>query len=133
MEENLASEEIHLYLEYSRRDLDAARSNLNAGYYHIVVSRSYYAMFYAANALLSSKDITRSKHSGVLSAFGEFFVKTGLIETQYAKMFGNAFTARLVSDYDVITTTDKSTAEDILNDANRFVLRVEKHFRESGK
>lgn len=133
MEENLASEEIHLYLEYSRRDLDAARSNLNAGYYHIVVSRAYYVMFYAANALLSSKDITRSKHSGVLSAFGEFFVKTGLIETQYAKMFGNAFTARLVSDYDVITTTDKSTAEDILNDANRFVLRVEKHFRESGK
>ncbi len=120
--------ESRLYLEYARRDLRAARSNLNMGYFHVVVSRAYYAMLYAASALLSSKGITRSKHSGVLSAFGEYYVKTGLIEPEYAKMIGRAFDSRLDSDYDVVYQVDQSTAEEILRDAQRFVDRVEDYF-----
>ncbi len=76
------TEECRLYLDYARRDLQAAESNLNLGFYHITISRAYYAMFYAASALLASKGITRSRHSGVLSAFGEQFVRTGLIPSR---------------------------------------------------
>ncbi|MBM3143509.1 MAG: HEPN domain-containing protein [Chloroflexi bacterium] len=127
MAENLHSEEIRLYLENARRDLEAARSNLELGYFHITVSRAYYAMFYAASALLASKDIYRSKHAGVVSAFGEYLVKPGLIEKEYGKAFGNAFSSRLVSDYDMITSVEKTGAEAILNNANRFVRRAEKY------
>lgn len=77
--------ESRLYLNRARRDLKAAESNLKLGYYYIAVSRSYYAMFYAASALLASKGVVRSKHSGVMSAFGEYFVKTGIIEPDHAK------------------------------------------------
>jgi uncharacterized protein (UPF0332 family) len=120
--------ESRLYIEYARRDLRAAASNLDMGYLHVVVSRAYYAMLYAASALLSSKGITRSKHSGVLSAFGEYYVKTGLVEPEYAKMIGRAFDSRLDSDYDVVYQVDQSTAEKILIDAQRFVERVEDYF-----
>jgi len=131
MEENIHAKEVQLYLEHAQRDLDAAQSNLETGFFHIVISRAYYAMFYAAHALLASKDITRSKHSGVQSAFGEYFVKTNLIEKEYARTFGNAFSNRLLSDYDAIFTTEKSMAEAILHDAEQFVARVEKYFTES--
>jgi predicted nucleotidyltransferase len=40
-------------------------------------SRAYYAAFYAAEAALLSLGETRSKHSGVLSAFGLLVVKQG--------------------------------------------------------
>lgn len=120
-----------LYLDRARRDLKAAESNLKLGYYYIAVSRSYYAMFYAASALLVSKGVVRSKHSGVISAFGEFFVRTGIIEADYAKAIGNAFDSRLDSDYDVAFTIEKEAAEDILADARQFVSRVERYFEES--
>jgi len=38
------------------------------------VNRAYYAIFYAANALLCSRRLERSKHSGVLAAFRQHFV-----------------------------------------------------------
>lgn len=128
MAENRPSEEIRLYLENAKRDLKAAQSNLELGYFHITVSRAYYAMFYAASALLASKDIYRSKHAGVVSAFGENLVKPGLIEKEYGKAFSNAFNSRLISDYDMITSTEKASAEFILDNANRFVKRAEKYF-----
>lgn len=57
---------IPLYLDRAHQDLQAAESNLRQGFYTVAVTRAYYAMFYAANALLAAKGISRSKHSGVL-------------------------------------------------------------------
>lgn len=133
MDEDIGSAEIRLYLENARRDLKTAQDNLDLGYYHVVVSRAYYAMFYAASALLASKEIYRSKHSGVQAAFGQHFVKTGLIEKEYAQMIDHAFEARLDSDYDMIYTAKQGTAEILLDDAKQFVARVEEYFRESDK
>jgi uncharacterized protein (UPF0332 family) len=93
-----------LYMDRAHDDLQASRAILGQGFYGVAVTRAYYAMFYAASALLSSKGIARSKHSGVHSAFGEHFVKTSLIEVEYAKMLANAFDSRLDSDYDVLFT-----------------------------
>jgi uncharacterized protein (UPF0332 family) len=44
------------------------------------VNRAYYAIFYAANAMLATKGLERSKHSGVIATFRQHFVKTGMVE-----------------------------------------------------
>jgi uncharacterized protein (UPF0332 family) len=69
----MAQPDVSLYLSRARRDLEAAESNLLHGYYAVAVTRAYYAMLYAASALLATKGISRSKHSVVLAAFGEHF------------------------------------------------------------
>ena len=124
------NEELDLYLDHAHRDLKAAKSNIEIGFNHVAVSRSYYAMFFAVSALLASQNIYRSKHSGVRSAFGEYFVKTGIIEKDYARIFGNAYDSRLGSDYDAVYTVDKETAEDMLEDAQRFVRRIEMYLKD---
>jgi uncharacterized protein (UPF0332 family) len=124
--------EIQLYLSRAQRDLQAAQSNLEQGYYDVTVTRSYYVMFYAASALLASKELSRSKHSGVRSAFGEYFVKTGLIEVEYARMLGHAFDSRLDSDYDLTFSASQSLAEEILRDAQKFFERVEQYLHREG-
>jgi len=124
--------ETELYLQRARRALQQAKDNLDLGYYDVATSRAYYAMFYAASALLSSEGVSRSKHSGVHSAFGEHFVKAGLIETEYAKMLGHAFDSRLDSDYDVRFAAEQTLAEGILCDARRFVDRAEGYLRQAG-
>ncbi len=128
----MAAPEIPLYLDRAHQDLQAAQTNLQHGFYGVAVTRAYYAMFYGASALLASKGISRSKHRGVLSAFGEHFVKTGLIETEYAKMLGHAFDSRLDTDYDIAFTAERALAEEVLRDAQRFVGRCEEHLRQAG-
>ena len=124
--------EAELYLERAHNALQQTKDNLNLGYYDVAISRGYYAMFYAASALLVSKDISQSKHSGVHSAFGQYFVKPGLIEPQYRQMLVNAFNVRLDSDYDVRPTLNRAVAEDILRDAHQFVERAAVYLQQEG-
>lgn len=124
--------DVQLYLDRAHVDLLAAESNIRQGFASVAISRAYYAMFYAASALLASKGMSRSKHSGVHAAFGEQFVKTGLIEPEYARMLINAFDSRLDADYEVDSFLDSEVAEAILNDTKQFVARVERYLQEAG-
>jgi uncharacterized protein (UPF0332 family) len=128
----MAQADISLYLDRARKDLEAAQGNLELGFYAVSVTRAYYAMFYAASALLASKGITRSKHSAVLAAFGEQFAKPGLIEADFAKAFGHAFDARLDSDYDITFVAAEALAKEVLSEAHRFVDRGAHYLREVG-
>ena len=50
-----------------------AKNRLNS-----TVNRLYYSLFYAILALLETKNLASSKHSGVRSLFNQHFVKTKL-------------------------------------------------------
>ena len=89
------------------------------------VNRAYYAIFYAANALLQKENLASSKHSGVLALFRERFVKTGRIEAEFSTTYGKAFEARMESDYDVDEWPDPALAERMLAGAEKFVHRIE--------
>jgi len=124
--------EIELYLKRALNALQQARDNLDLSHYDVASSRAYYAMFYAASALLASKGISRSKHSGVHSAFAQCFVKPGLIEPEYSRMLVNAFNVRLDSDYEVKPSIGRTLAEDILRDARQFVKRATAYLQQEG-
>lgn len=124
--------EIELYLERADQALQQAQDNLKLSYYEVATSRAYYAMFYAASALLVSRGISRSKHSGVHSAFGQYFVKPGLIEPEYSRLLVNAFNVRLDGDYGMQPVISRAQAKDILGDAQRFVARAEVYLQQEG-
>ncbi|MBI5957026.1 MAG: HEPN domain-containing protein [Chloroflexi bacterium] len=130
--EQMSILDARLYLDRARVDLLAAKSNIQQGFHGVAISRAYYAMFYAASALLASKGLSRSKHSGVHSAFGEQFVKAGLIEPEYARMLINAFDSRLDADYEADFTAGREVAETVLDDAKKFVARIERYLQEIG-
>ncbi|MFQ5813415.1 MAG: HEPN domain-containing protein [Anaerolineae bacterium] len=80
---------ISAYLTRSHEDIDTARLLFANGRYKVALTRAYYAIFYAASAMLLSEDIKRSKHSGVQS-----FIKSGIIEAEYSGIYGAARDAR---------------------------------------
>jgi len=123
----MANPSSSIYMEAAEEALTGARYNLHGGYYAIVATRAYYAFLYAATALLLTKDITRSKHSAVLSAFRQHFVRTGLIEPQFSDAFGQAFEVRMAADYDVLGTIDEKQAQEVIANAARFVQRVKQY------
>ncbi len=73
--EHASQYEVALYVENAQQMLKVAAHNLADGFYGSAVNRAYYAIFYAANALLATQGITRSKHSGVIAAFRQYFVR----------------------------------------------------------
>jgi uncharacterized protein (UPF0332 family) len=83
-------EEVLRYLARAERALDAADTLAKAGFAPDAANRTYYAMFYAAQAVLKSEDVDVTKHSAVESEFGHRFAKTGRIDPKYHKMLINA-------------------------------------------
>jgi uncharacterized protein (UPF0332 family) len=124
--------EVALYIKRAHEMLEVAVHNLAHGFYGSAINRAYYAIFYSANALLATQGITRSKHSGVIAAFRRYFVKPGLIEGKYSRIYGRVMDNRHVSDYEIQLPIDAQGAEDDLHDARRFVERIEQLLQHEG-
>jgi uncharacterized protein (UPF0332 family) len=115
------SEEIRLHFERAAECVDDANLLLDNGRYAAAVTRAYYAMFHAATAVLLTKDIRRTSHRGILSAFGEQVVKTGLLDRSFHRYFREAFDLRQQSDYEPVVDVDTKHAKQILSRAVDFV------------
>ncbi|WP_240922723.1 HEPN domain-containing protein [Thermococcus sp. Bubb.Bath] len=124
------NEEVKLLLSNAHGSLNAAEILLEQGFYRDAMSRAYYAMFYAASALLRAKGIITKSHRGVIAKFGLEFVTDGTIEAYYAKALGLAETLRERADYDVTFRPEVEEAEEVVADAHRFVERIEKVLEE---
>lgn len=92
-----------------------------------IVNRAYYAMFYAALALLQRIGKVPSKHTGVISLFDTEFVLKGVLNKELSKSFHKAFELRQVSDYKTFKPISKEKAEETLNNAVYFVEAVLKY------
>ena len=86
---------VHVLLEKSRKSLAAATVLARDGFTEAAISRAYYAAFYLAQAALATKDISRSKHSGVIAAFGEHLTKKRLLPEALHKTFVSLYESRL--------------------------------------
>jgi len=89
-----------------------------------IVNRSYYAMFYAATALLEARGKVPSKHAGVISLFDTEFVVKGKLEKQLSKDFHKAFELRQLSDYRILEPCSPEKASEIYEKAVTFVDAV---------
>ena len=125
-------EQVSKYLARARQALAAGELALAHDDYVTAVNRAYYATFYSANALLSTMGLERSKHSGVLAAFRQHFVKTGLIETEYSDIYGAVMEDRAEGDYNLEFETDAEQAERDMVRAQRFLARAEHALQEMG-
>jgi uncharacterized protein (UPF0332 family) len=91
------------------------------GYYEDAVSRAYYAMFFAARALLLTRGITPKTHRGVIAALSEQFVKTGLIPHETWEYLAAGETLREEADYSSEHRIDKIRSYTTLTHAEMFV------------
>jgi uncharacterized protein (UPF0332 family) len=83
--------------------------------------------------MLSAQGLTfSSKHSGVISAFREHFVKPGLIEAEYSRVYGRVMNDRHVGDYEIDKTLEADQASTDLDHARNFVIRMEAYLRQEG-
>ena len=111
-------------LGQARETMQAARQLLGSAHYRDAVNRGYYAMFYAGIALLASRNLGTSKHSGVISMFGRHFVKTGVFSPESGRHLRQAFELRQECDYADFVEPTLEQAEEIISHAGSFLLEA---------
>lgn len=118
-------------LERSRQEIGAARALATQGFTPQAVSRAYFAAFFAAEAALLALGETRSKHSGVISAFGRLVIREGGVREEVGRLLRSLFERRNDADYAWIEVPSDE-ADRAVNDAELFVGAVEGWLAQGG-
>jgi uncharacterized protein (UPF0332 family) len=105
----------------ARESLSAARLLHREGHHGFAASRAYYAMFYVAEAVLLGKGLAFSKHSAVHAAFGEHFVRTGLLPSRLHRALIHGMELRLTGDYDYTEEVSPEDAAEQIAEAEFFM------------
>ncbi|MBI2325483.1 MAG: HEPN domain-containing protein [Chloroflexi bacterium] len=117
------NEKVARSLERARRSVAAAHVLASNEFASEAVSRAYFAAFYAAEAALLALGETRSKHSGVVSGFGELVVRQGNFDPAIGKRLASLFDRRNEADYG-IRPVPAERAQAAISDAEHFVEAV---------
>lgn len=116
--------EIAAYLERAEQSIQEARELALKGYYDFAASRAYYAAFYGATAILLSEGLDFSKHSGVIAAIHQRFVKTGKISKELGKDLNWLFEIRNLGDYGGMVHVSSLQADQVIQAAERFLNAI---------
>jgi Uncharacterized conserved protein related to C-terminal domain of eukaryotic chaperone, SACSIN len=109
---------VNYRLEQAERTLRQAEILAEYAEWNGVVNRAYYAMFYGALALLLTKNLGSSKHTGVLALIDREFVHTKIISVEVSMMLRDAFNERQKSDYSEFVPVSEQRAKEILKNAH---------------
>ena len=123
--------EVEAYLSKARHALEVAWKLQTGGDSSDAAGKAYYAMFYAAQALLRAHDIEVVKHSAVASMLGRHFAKTGRLDPRFHRMFINARRVREKADYGLFEEVVESTATLTLEESQEFVLEIERLLKQA--
>lgn len=121
--------EVKALLGKARDSIRGAKVLFADGLYGFSAARSYYAMFYVAEALLLTKDLSFSKHSAVIAAFGEHFSKTGILDKKFHRYLLDSSEVRETGDYEITEEVPKEAAEEIIKHAEEFSTASENYLK----
>ena len=104
--------------------LDDAAFLTDAGKFGLAANRLYYALYYAASALLLSKGISTKRHSGLMTQIHMHFVKTGILSSDEGALFKVMFSLRHEDDYEDFIEVEKADIEEYTPQVTALVKRI---------
>ncbi|MCL4385050.1 MAG: HEPN domain-containing protein, partial [Cyanobacteria bacterium] len=110
----------------AKETLQDAKILFDAKRTHSTVNRIYYALFYEVTSLLLTKNLSSSKHSGVLSLFNEHFIKIKKVDVELGRFYSTMFEFRQKSDYGDFMEFEEKKIKEWLEKAEKFIQKIEK-------
>ena len=119
-------EQTRKLLDKAARAVHAAKTLLDEGDVDFAAGRAYYSMLYVAEALLNEKGLRFRKHGGVHGAFGDYFIKTGLLDPKFHRWLLDAFDKRIQGDYGVEAAITEEDVEQLISQAGEFLREAQR-------
>ena len=117
-------------LERANEQLKSAEILFESKMYRDSLSRSYYAMFSAARAILATKNFDSKKHSRIISLFNQHFVKQSIIDRSLGQYLNKAKMKRESSDYTDFYIVSRNEALEQISTAKIFVSSIEDYINQ---
>jgi uncharacterized protein (UPF0332 family) len=124
MSEGEREKVIRYWWSKSEESLASARREVDAGSNGFAVNRLYYAAFYGVSAALLERRLSFRKHSGVRAAFHRDFIKTGLLDVEWGKLYDQLFEDRQEGDYVAMISFDRDYVESQITRCGNFLIAL---------
>lgn len=118
--------EIQALMERAQQSVAAAKTLAAEGYSDFAASRAYYAAFYAAKALLLTEEIELTKHSAVIAAIHQRWVKPGKLPLEQGQALNWLFELRNIGDYGGPVHISSQQAQQAIESAQQFLHSAQK-------
>jgi len=112
---------VEVLLGLAIHKLSAAEGLKQMRFYEDAISRAYYGMYHAAQALLIAYGKKALGHAGTISAFNHHFVKKGLIPEKYTAWFSELKESREFADYEPLKKFTKKDVEQAIKETEEFI------------
>jgi len=116
-------------IERANETLADARLLADKERWNSCINRLYYASFYAVNALLLNNNFKTHTHNGCKAKFHHEFIKTGVIDKKYGKLYSDLFDWRQEGDYADFISFNKETVTPLLMETELLIKEIEKHLK----
>jgi uncharacterized protein (UPF0332 family) len=123
--------EIKALLEKAKRSQKAAAKLFKDGDVDFAASRAYYSLFYTAEALLLTRDLSFSSHSAVIANFGKEFAKMGILNPKFHHYLMEAQDRRNIGDYSILAQVTAEQVREMLAWAKEFIKAAENYLRQA--
>lgn len=117
--------EIGALLDKAKRRRKAAAKLFKDGDIDFAASRAYCALFYTASALLLSRGLSFSSHSGVIANFGKEFARTRAMDPKYHNYQIESQDRRNIGDYSIVAEVTEEQTREMLAWAQEFIKAAE--------
>lgn len=95
----MISSEINHLFKLAAESHDVAKALADMGHARFSAAQSYYTIFYLAQAMLLTKELSFSSHSAVVAAYGKEFAKSGLLDSKFHRYIIAAEKRRQIGHY----------------------------------
>lgn len=124
--EDSYTHEIDSYLKRADKSIKAARLLFDNELYEDSMSRTYYAMHYAARAALLTEKLSPKTHRGIISEFGNKLVRMGNLSKKELSELSSGLRYRIKSDYEPDFEIEKADLTEQISNAEDFIEKIKK-------
>lgn len=111
-------------LQRANETLEEADYNAKGGYFNTAINRLYYACYYAASALMLANELSATTHKGIKTLLSLNFVKTGIIDPKYGRIYQQLFENRQSGDYEDFVYCDQNMFNELRPEAEDFIKTI---------
>ena len=90
----------------------------------MAANRLYYAIYYAASALLISEGHEAHTHAGVINLVSKIYVTSGALEKEDGRLTRKIFEMRQAADYDDFIDVEKADIDEYLPKVEALVAKI---------
>lgn len=104
--------------------MEQAQGNAQMGYWEVVANRMYYAMFHAVSALLIKDGHKVGTHRGTVMAYGQHYVKTGIVTPEEGSLYSQLQSMREDADYNCAFKSDSNRMQLLMPQAKSLIEKI---------